>query len=98
MKSVVTRMSLTLAVSSLCALGAAGTAWAAVPGASGLAPTGHLGSQLQAPPPPPHRFRAKFNSLAQCQAQAKREHPNRPSDWDCRRGTDRNNPWEYWGA
>jgi hypothetical protein len=98
MNSVVTRTSLTLAWCGLCVLGSSGTAWAGVPGSSGVASAGYtIDSQLQAPPPPPHRFRAKYNTLAQCQTQARREHPNRPSDWDCRRGPDRNNPWEYWG-
>jgi hypothetical protein len=49
-------------------------------------------------PNPPHRFRFKFNSEQQCRARAAHDHPGRPGDWDCRRGPDRNNPWEYWGS
>jgi len=48
-------------------------------------------------PNPPHRFRLRFTSLQQCRARAAHDHPGRPGDWDCRRGPDRNNPWEYWG-
>lgn len=99
MNSALARIPISLALSGLCAIGLSGTAWAGVAGPSGDTPaSGVIGTHLQAPPPPPHKFRAKFNTLAQCQAQARRDHPNRPGDWDCRRGPDRNNPWEYWGA
>lgn len=50
------------------------------------------------PPPPPHRFRAKFRNQQQCQIRAQHDHPGHPNLWDCRRGPDRNNPWEYWGS
>jgi hypothetical protein len=86
-----------VAVSCVAALGTAGTAFAATPAVPAPAA---VGSQLQAPhppPPPPHHFRARFHTIAQCQAAARHDHPNRPADWDCRRGPDRNNPWEYWG-
>lgn len=39
----------------------------------------------------------KFNNEQQCRARAAHDHPGRQGDWDCRRGPDRNNPWEYWG-
>lgn len=81
-------------VAALAAIGTSGTAYAAVAGP--LATTA-AGVHLQAPPPP-HRFHSRFHTLAQCQAAARHDHPTRPGDWDCRRGSDRNNPFEYWGV
>jgi hypothetical protein len=46
----------------------------------------------------PHRFRARFRSQQECQVRARHDHPGRTADWECRRGSDHNNPWEYWGA
>lgn len=94
-KSAAGRTAAALAVSAMAALGLAGTAYAAVPGHTD-ASARSTDTHLQAPPPA-HRFRSRFHTLAQCQAQARHDHPNRPGDWDCRRGPDRNNPWEYWG-
>ena len=39
----------------------------------------------------------KFRSLQECQVRANHDHVGHRADWDCRRGPDRNNPWEYWG-
>jgi len=66
------------------------------------------GPQHAGPPPqqanrpsptsPPHRFHSRFHTQQQCQSQAQHDHPGHPELWDCRRGTDHNNPWEYWGS
>ena len=59
----------------------------------------HPGPQPHRPPPsPPHRFHSRYNTEALCRAQAMRDHPGHPELWDCRRGPDHNNPWEYWGS
>jgi DNA-binding IclR family transcriptional regulator len=75
-------------------VGAAGTAYAAGPSGVRVAETAQ-GSALSAAP---HKFRAKFRTLQDCQRQAQRDHPGRQGDWDCRQGPDKNSPWEYWGA
>jgi hypothetical protein len=85
-------MSVLLAA-AISTVGGVGTAYAATPSSSGV---GGVAEQ-NPPPPPPHRFRMKFRTLQQCQARADHDHPGRRADWDCRRGPDRNNPWEYWG-
>jgi hypothetical protein len=111
-KSTIAGAALTLAISAVGAIGATGTAYAAVPGhasaASGIAlqnppgPPHPPGPQHPGPahPPPPsqHKFRARFHTQQQCQAQARHDHPGHQELWDCRHGTDHNNPWEYWGA
>lgn len=96
-KSSAVGVALALAMGTLGAVGMTGTASAAEPEPS-VAPEAFTQSLPNRPPhPPPHRFRFKFKTLQQCQERARREHPGRPGDWDCRRGPDRNNPWEYWG-
>jgi hypothetical protein len=67
-----------------------------VPAAATIAPASFNQNGPQRPNPP-HRFRIKFRSVQECRARAAHDHPGRPGDWDCRRGPDRNNPWEYWG-
>jgi hypothetical protein len=76
------------------AFGAVGTAYAATPSAAGA--TSVL-RQNPPPRPPPHRFHSKFRTIQQCEQAANHDHPGRHDLWDCRRGPDRNNPWEYWG-
>ena len=70
---------------------------AAVPAAAAtIAPAAYTQFGPQRPNPP-HNYRLKFNNLQRCRARAAHDHPGRSGDWDCRRGPDRNNPWEYWG-
>jgi hypothetical protein len=93
LKTSIAGAAIALAAAGLGAAGTAGVAEAAVP-----TQTQAASSWLQRPPPPPpHRFRARFHSLAQCQAAARHDHGPRAAEWDCRRGRDHNNPWEYWG-
>jgi hypothetical protein len=73
----------------------AGTAYAATPTAAGA--TAVL-RQNPPPRPPPHRFHSKFRTIQQCEQAANRDHPGHHELWDCRKGPDRNNPWEYWGS
>ena len=90
-----TLISSALATAALA--GSLGAAPAAVPAAAApLAPAAYVQNGPQRPNPP-HRFRLKFRSVQECRARAAHDHPGRPGDWDCRRGPDRNNPWEYWG-
>ncbi|HTK61672.1 MAG TPA: hypothetical protein VL595_04815 [Pseudonocardia sp.] len=85
------------AVAATALAASLGTGTAAVPAsATTIAPAAFTQNGPQRPNPP-HRFRLKFNNLQQCRARAAHDHPGRPGDWDCRRGPDRNNPWEYWG-
>ena len=92
LKASISSVAIALAVT---AVGAVGTAYADTPAGSGAA-----AAVQQAPPPArpaaPHRFRSKFKTLQQCQAIATHDHPGRRGDWDCRRGPDRINSWEYW--
>jgi hypothetical protein len=87
-----TGMAVALAITGV---GTAGTAYAATPAPE----VTHAVPQNppHKPPVPPHRFRARFHSLAQCQAAARHDHPREAAAWDCRRGPDRKSPWEYWG-
>jgi hypothetical protein len=84
------------AITLAAGLGTTGAAAAPVPAAvTDLAPA--FVHQQPRPPAPPHnKFRVRFSNEQQCRAQASREHPGRPGDWDCRRGPDRAHPWEYW--
>ncbi|HTF52609.1 MAG TPA: hypothetical protein VK735_34615 [Pseudonocardia sp.] len=75
-------------------LGAAGTAYAAEPSGTHVAEA----AQVSALSALPHKFRAKFRTLQDCQRQAQHDHPGKQGDWDCRQGPDKGNPWEYWGA
>jgi hypothetical protein len=97
-KSSASSVALALAIGALGAVGMTGIASAAQQAQS--VANAALAQSLpdDPPPPPPHMFRAKFNTLQECQARAGQEHPGRPGDWDCRRGPDPNNPWEYWGV
>jgi hypothetical protein len=72
---------------------AAGTAYAAEPVTRAAATATQL-----ATPPPGHKFHAKYRTLQDCQRDAQRDHPGRAGDWDCRHGSDRNSPWEYWAV
>jgi len=94
-KASVSSVAIALAIT---AVGAVGTAYAATPADSGA--TALAAQSLAFPPPPPrppHKFRQRFRSIRECQQRADREHRGRRSDWECRQGHDRNNPWEYWG-
>jgi hypothetical protein len=75
-----------------------GTAYADTPAGAAAGSVAAQNSPFRPPPPPPHRFRSRFHTQQQCEASAGHDHPGRRGDWDCRRGPDRNNPWEYWGA
>jgi len=68
-----------------------GTAYAATPGATAVL------RQTPPPRPQPPRFHSRFRTIQQFEQAANRDHPGRHDLWDCRRGPDRNNPWEYWG-
>lgn len=93
-KTSISGIAIALTVTAVGAVGAVGTANAATPGSSGVV---SAALQNRPPPPPPHRFRMKFRSLQECQVRANHDHVGHRADWDCRRGPDRNNPWEYWG-
>jgi hypothetical protein len=93
LKATVSSVAIALAITGV---GAVGTAYAATPADSGGASVIAQDRPHQ-PPPPPHRFRQRFRSQQECRARADRDHRGRPSDWDCRRGPNRNDPWEYWG-
>lgn len=93
-RSSIAGVAIALAVTTV---GAVGTAYADVPTASGAATIAAENPPPRPPPPAPHRFRAKFRTQQQCQQRAGHDHPGHRADWDCRRGPDRNNPWEYWG-
>lgn len=84
-----------LAFTAIATVGTASAATASVENAVSSAP-----SVLQNAPhrPAPHRFRARFHTQQECEVRARHEHPGRTADWECRRGNDHNNPWEYWGA
>jgi hypothetical protein len=88
-KATITSVAIAMAAT---AFGAVGTAYAASPTGTGAA------AVLRQNPPPPHRFHSKFRTIQQCEQAANRDHPGRHDLWDCRRGPDRNNPWEYWGS
>jgi hypothetical protein len=98
MPTLVSSLAAVAAVAALSS-GAAGlTSGTAVPADAAVAPAAAVSVlDNRPPPPPPHRFHARFLNLKQCQAQARHDHPNRPGDWDCRRGHDKKHPWEYWG-
>lgn len=92
MKATVSGAVIALSITSFATVG---TANAATPTHADAVP-----SALQNPPhppPPPHRFRMRFKSQQECRARADHDHHGKQADWDCRRGPDRNNPWEYWG-
>jgi hypothetical protein len=76
-----------------------GTAQAATPGpdtsTAAAAVTQHLSDF---PRFDPHRrvFRAHFRTYGECVFFANHDRNPRTNGWDCRRGGDRNFPWEYW--
>jgi hypothetical protein len=41
-------------------------------------------------------FRVHFRTYAKCVFFANHDRSPRTNGWDCRRGGDRNFPWEYW--
>ena len=41
-------------------------------------------------------FRAHFRTFGECAFFANHDRNPRTNGWDCRRGGDRNLPWEYW--
>ena len=41
-------------------------------------------------------FRAHFRTFDECAFFANHDRNPRTNGWDCRRGGDRNLPWEYW--
>jgi len=94
LKTTISSVAIALTIT---AVGAVGTAYAATPAGSGVAAISEQNPPPR-PPAPPHRFRSKFRNQQECQARADRDHRGRRGDWDCRRGPDRNNPWEYWGS
>jgi hypothetical protein len=94
LKASITSVVIAAAITTL---GTGGTAFAATPADSGVGAVAVQNPPPRPPPPPPHRFRMKFRDLHSCQVRAAHDHPGRQADWDCRRGPDRNNPWEYWG-
>lgn len=77
-----------------------GTALAAAPGATGAAAVSPAVSQAVSDFPrfDPRRrvFRVHFRTYAQCAYFANHDGRPRTDGWDCRRGGDRNFPWEYW--
>lgn len=109
-KTSIAGVAIALAIGAAGAVGVVGTASAAVPADSGAFTTALQNPPHPGPPPPPHghpapphanqphRFRSKFRNQHDCEVRAQHDHPGRRGDWDCRRGPDRNNPWEYWGA
>jgi hypothetical protein len=98
LKTLVANGAVALAVTAAGALGVAGTAYASTP-APATAGAVTVSPDLPHPhPPSPHRFRSRFNTLQRCQFQARHDHPRDTRLWDCRRGRDPRNPWEYWGA
>jgi hypothetical protein len=80
-----------------------GTASAATPApATATAITDATGPAAQSmsdfPRFDPHRrgFRVHFRTYQQCVFYANHDRNPRTNGWDCRRGHDRNFPWEYW--
>jgi hypothetical protein len=90
-------VALTAATASATLL--TGTAQAATPGldtaTTAAAATNHVG---EFPRFDPRRrvFRAHFRTYGECVFFANHDRNPRTNGWDCRRGGDRNFPWEYW--
>jgi hypothetical protein len=85
--------ALALAVSSF---GLVGTAYAETPAQELAKPSDVTVAENGLKVESERHFRVRFHSREECERRARIDYDSRRIAWECRRGPDRNGPWELW--
>ncbi|HEY1970138.1 MAG TPA: hypothetical protein VGH89_19440 [Pseudonocardia sp.] len=91
-----TAVALTAATAGAALLTGTASAATPAPATSTTAAVTQPASDLAWLNPGRRAFRVHFRTYDQCVFFANHDRSPRTNGWDCRRGGDRNFPWEYW--